>query len=139
MSMSGILRLLLNARSFFGALDACLHQSTIDQPFFFVRAALFFFLAGAEAKRSAVPLWIATCSVLSLLMRNCGDSLEAWCVHRLNFVCDVIFLMMTPLARPASEFQRTGSPTLNVFRILSTSGTTSRRLYPASNLDPRRS
>jgi len=29
---------------------------------------------------------------------------------------DVIFLVMTPLTQPASEFHRTRSPTLNPFR-----------------------
>ena len=31
---------------------------------------------------------------------------------------DVIFLVMTPLTQPASEFHRTRSPTLNFFDIV---------------------
>lgn len=91
----------------------------LNQPFFFVLAAAFDFLADAATNRSAVPLWIAICSVLSLLMRYWGDSVDAWCVYPLNFASDVTFLMMTPLTHPASEFHRTWSPRLNVFRILS--------------------
>jgi hypothetical protein len=42
-------------------------------------------------------------------------------LYPLKFMFDVIFLVMTPLTRPASEFHRTRSPTLNPFDIVETS------------------
>src|SRR5437667_11813482 len=65
----------------------------------------------------AVPLWIATWSVLSLLIRYCGVSREACRTYPLNFMSEVTFLVITPLTRPASEFHFTWSPMLNTFDI----------------------
>src|SRR5262244_1567702 len=47
----------------------------------------------------------------------CGASFEARTVYPLNFIGAVIFLRMTPLTRPASEFQLTWSPILNPPRM----------------------
>ncbi len=42
---------------------------------------------------------------------------------------DVIFLVMTPLTQPASEFHRTRSPTLNPFDIVETRYEINQSLY----------
>src|SRR5699024_7973436 len=63
---------------------------------------------------SASPLCMATCAVLSLLISYCVSS----GLHRrmcpLYSVSEVCFLTMVPETSPASEFQRTWSPTENV-------------------------
>src|SRR5690554_6817561 len=55
----------------------------------------------------AEPLCIARCSVLSLLIRYRGSSFEAWTIYPLNVISEVIFFLILPRTRPASEFHST--------------------------------
>ena len=50
---------------------------------------------------------MAIWSVLSLLISYWGSSFEARTVYPLNFVAEVIFFLIVPLTRPASEFHAT--------------------------------
>ena len=50
---------------------------------------------------------MAMWSVLSLLIKNCGSSFEAWTVYPLNVISEVIFFSIVPRTRPASEFHST--------------------------------
>ncbi len=58
-------------------------------------------------ERQGAPYASQRCSVVSLLIRYCGSSLEAWTVYPLNVIGDVIFFWIVPWTSPASEFQRT--------------------------------
>ena len=55
----------------------------------------------------AEPLCMAKWSVLSLLIKYCGSSFEAWTVYPLNMIAEVIFFLIVPWTRPASEFHST--------------------------------
>src|SRR6185312_4718404 len=70
---------------------------------------------------SAAPLCMATWSVLSLLISYCGSSSLQWRGWPLYSVSRVCTLMILPLTWPASEFQRTWSPTLNAWLMVDVS------------------
>ena len=55
----------------------------------------------------AEPLCMARWSVLSLSIKYCGSSFEAWTVYPLNVISEVIFFLIVPRTRPASEFHST--------------------------------
>ena len=55
----------------------------------------------------AEPLCMAKWSVLSLLIKYCGSSFEAWTVYPLNVIAEVIFFLIVPRTRPAYEFHST--------------------------------
>ena len=50
---------------------------------------------------------MARWSVVSLLIKYCGSSFEAWTVYPLNVMAEVTFFMIVPRTRPASEFHPT--------------------------------
>src|SRR5689334_19676171 len=58
------------------------------------------------------------CSDLSPLISYCGSSGVAWWVYPLRSTFFWLTPVIVPVTRPASEFQTTWSPTLNL-RILS--------------------
>ena len=55
----------------------------------------------------AEPLCMARWSVLSLLITYWGSSFEARTVYPLNVIAEVIFFLIVPRTRPASEFHPT--------------------------------
>src|SRR6185312_15155888 len=67
---------------------------------------------------SAAPLCMATWSVLSLLISYCGSSGLQWRGWPLYSVSAVCTFTMWPVTWPASEFQRTWSPTWNCVPIM---------------------
>ncbi len=60
----------------------------------------------------AEPLCIARWSVLSLWIKYCGSSFEAWTVYPLNVISEITFFLTVPRTLPASEFHSTWSPGL---------------------------
>jgi hypothetical protein len=58
---------------------------------------------------------MAKWSVLSLSIKYCGSSFEAWTLYPLNVIFEVTFFLIVPRTRPASEFHSTWSPTLKSF------------------------
>src|SRR5690348_12857977 len=87
------------------------NSSIVPAPFSGDQPRLFSTLVRAD------PLCMARWSVLSLLIRYCGSAFEAWTVYPLKEISEVTFFLTIPEIRPASEFQRTRSPTLNVWVV----------------------